>query len=403
VPFFYKEIEVSNAFSINLAEATIDQNELNALADWIRTDPRITKGPLTVDFEKKFADYIGCEYAVFVNSGSSANLIMYSALLESERLRNRKVIVPAVSWITTLSPAIQLGFEPLLCDADRNDLGLDIGHLRTLCETHRPSLMILVHVLGHINQMDEIYALCKEYDVLLLEDACEALGSRYKDGRMTGNLGLAGSFSFYYGHHISTIEGGMVCTNDRELYNLFLSIRSHGWGRDVEDQYQTAWREAYDVDEFRNYYTFYYPGYNLRSTDLNAFLGMSQVAKMPGIAQVRSEHFVQYNACIDPRFWRQSSECSVLSSFAFGTFVENRLETFHALKAAGIESRPLICGSMGRQPFWIKKYGELPLPMADKVHYNGIYLPNHANLSEEKIQYIADVFNRVAQPFDVAD
>jgi CDP-4-dehydro-6-deoxyglucose reductase, E1 len=394
---------MNHKFKINLAEATIDQSELNALAGWIQTNPHITKGPLTVEFERQFAEYIGCKYAVFVNSGSSANLIMYTALLESGRLRNQKVIVPAVSWITTLSPAIQLGFEPILCDADPNNLGLDSHHLRALCAEHRPALMILVHVLGHINDMEEIYAICREYDVLLLEDACEALGSRHQDGRMTGNLALAGSFSFYFGHHISTIEGGMVCTNDRDLYNLFLSIRSHGWGRDVERDYQSAWCAEYDVDEFRNYYMFYYPGYNLRSTDLNAFLGMSQLKKMPEIAKLRAKHFSVYDRCIDSRFWRQSSRCAELSSFAFGTFVENRLETFHALKDAGIESRPLICGSMGRQPFWIKKYGELPLKIADKVHYNGIYLPNHANLDEEKIHYMAEVFNRVAEPFKLCE
>ncbi|HMO50409.1 MAG TPA: DegT/DnrJ/EryC1/StrS aminotransferase family protein [Kiritimatiellia bacterium] len=390
---------MTREFKINLAEATIDQAELNALSDWIKTAPQITKGPLTVEFEKQFADYIGCQYAVFVNSGSSANLIMYYALQESGRLRNHKVVVPAVSWITTLSPAIQFGFEPLLCDADPDDLGLDVEHLRRLCREHRPALMILVHVLGHINKMEEIYKICEEYDVLLLEDACEALGSRYTDGRMTGNLGLAGSFSFYYGHHISTIEGGMVCTNDRDLYNLFLSIRSHGWCRDIEEDYKTRWRSAYDVDEFRNYYTFYYPGFNLRSADLNAFLGISQVKKMPEIVRVRYENYQLYARHIDPSFWRQTSAFNELSSFAYGTFVDNRMETFRALKAAGIESRPLICGSMGRQPFWIRKYGELPLPVADRVHYNGIYLPNHANLNEEKIKYIAGVFNAVAKPY----
>lgn len=383
---------------IKLAEDTIEKTELEELASWITETNQITKGPLCIQFEKEFSNYIGCKYSVFVNSGSSANLVMFYALLESGRLRNKKVIVPAVSWITTLSPAIQLGLEPILCDSDKDNLGLDITHLEKLITEHKPAALILVHVLGHVNKMDEIYDLCNKNDILLLEDACEALGTIYKDGRKTGNLGLMGSFSFYYGHHISTIEGGMVTTNDRDLYNIILSIRSHGWSRDIEEDYKTEWRKNFDVNEFRNLYTFYYPGYNLRSTDLNAFLGISQLKKLDNIAKIRNQNFELYKKYISKDFWVQKSEYKLLSSFAFGTFVANPQEVYQLLKSHHIESRPLICGSMGRQPFWIKKFGVTPLKVADKVHYNGIYLPNHANMNEEKVKLVTSIFNQLAKP-----
>ena len=312
-------------------------------------------------------------------------------------MKNTKVIVPAISWITTLSPAIQLGFTPLLCDADKDDLGLDLTHFEELCEKEKPALAIVVHVLAHLNKMEEIRSICAKYNVQLIEDACEALGSQNKNIK-AGNFGLAGSFSFYYGHHISTIEGGMVVTNDRELYNIMLSIRSHGWSRDIEPEYETIWKASFDVDEFRNLYSFYYPGFNLRSTDLNAFLGLSQIKKMDHIVAKRSANFEFYKKHLGEKYFYQKSNTSILSSFAYGTFAQNRLEVSHHLKSHKIECRPLVCGSMGRQPFWIKKYGEMHLPNADKIHDFGLYLPNHDKITEEEIHFVSEKFKEVAIP-----
>ncbi len=383
--------------TIKLAEDTISTGELDNLSEWIKGGHQLTKGPLTIEFEKKFAKYIGSEYCVMVNSGSSANLVMAYSLLEGGYLKNKKVIVPAISWITTLSPFIQLGFDCVLCDSDIQDLGLDVDKFEQLCKEHRPSLAILVHVLGHPNKMVRIKEICLKYDVVLIEDACEALGTEYQ-GLKTGNLAMCGSFSFYYGHHISTIEGGAVTTNDRKLYNLMLSIRSHGWARDIEQEYKAEWKSEYNIDEVREFYSFYYPGYNLRSTDLNAFLGISQIDKMEAITNARERNYKIYRSHLSEKFWCQESEYSRLSSFAYGTFVKNRVEVFRFLKEHGIESRPLICGSMGRQPFWIKKYGVQNLEIADLVHDHGIYLPNHLQMNDERIKYVSEKFLEIAQP-----
>jgi len=382
--------------AVKLADNTISAHEIDLLASWLKEGHQITKGPLTREFEAEFAAYSGTKYSIMVNSGSSANLLMAYSLLEAGYLRNKKVIVPAVSWITTLSPFVQMGFECFLCDSDSKDLGVDLNHLEALLKKEQPALLILVHILGHPNQMDAIRRLCAEYGCLVIEDACEALGSEYK-GIKTGALSLAGSFSFYYGHHISTIEGGAITTSDDKLYSVMLSIRSHGWSRDVPETDRQAWKKEFQIDDFREFYSFYYAGYNLRSTDLNAYLGRLQLRRLPEIATIRARNFELYRQAL-PEFWCQTSEGGFVSSFSYGTYAKNRLEVSKHLLAQGIECRPLVCGSMGRQPFWIKKYGVTHLPVADKVHDFGLYLPNHANITPEDISYVAKHFRKVAQP-----
>jgi CDP-6-deoxy-D-xylo-4-hexulose-3-dehydrase len=383
---------------IRLAENTITHEELLALSEWIPNSPQLTKGPLVIEFEKKFASFTGTKHCVMVNSGSSANLLMAYSLLEGNYLKNKKVVVPAISWITTLSPFLQFGFDVLLCDSNNVNLGLDTQKLEEIFIKEKPALLILVHVLAHLNDMEEINRLCEKYDVLLIEDACEALGTSDVNGKKAGNLSLAGSFSFYYGHHISTIEGGAVTTNDTKLYNLMLSIRSHGWSRDVDSNFKEEWKKEFNIDDVREFYTFYYPGFNLRSTDLNAFIGISQLDKMDEIIKVRENNYNFYNKFLEGKYWKQESKFTELSSFAYGTIVENRMEVFNHLKKNNIEVRPLICGSMGKQPFWIKKYGHTPLEVADVIHDYGLYLPNHLYLDEEKIKFVCDKFKEVAVP-----
>ena len=227
---------------INLVKDTIDFNDVKRLITWLETNPRLTKGDLTLEFEKKWSEWLGVKYSVFVNSGSSANLAAIYSLLLSGKLKNNKIVVPAVSWVTTVTPVIQLGMEPIMCDCDIDNLGLDINHLKEIIKNNNPSVIILVHVLGIPNHMDEILKLCKENDILLIEDTCESIGSKYND-KLLGTLGDLSTFSFYFGHHMSTIEGGMISTNDEDLYHILLSIRSHGWDRDLPKEKQNSLRE----------------------------------------------------------------------------------------------------------------------------------------------------------------
>jgi CDP-4-dehydro-6-deoxyglucose reductase, E1 len=381
---------------ILLADDTISQQELESTAKWMLEGNRLTKSKLTTKFENEFADWIGSKHAVFVNSGSSANLLMVSAAMHSGRLRNKVAIAPAVSWVTTVSPLLQLGFDVRLCDCDPFGLGLDPEHLEELCKENPPSLLILVHVLGHVNKMKEIVRICQKYDIVLIEDSCEALGSEFLS-RKLGTLSTAGSFSFYYGHHISTIEGGMVVTDDSELHQIMLSLRSHGWSRDLNPSKKDFLQKQFEIDDFTNLYTFYYPGFNLRSTDLQAHLGVQQLSKIDAVAKTRSINFERYKENLH-RYFCQQSDTSLLSSFAYGTLISNREDVYFKLKKNQIECRPLICGNIARHPFWQKRTEDEGLIRANKVHDYGIYLPNHHNLSPADIDRVCEIFSQSATP-----
>ena len=382
---------------VRLAEATISTDELRSLADWLVEDPQLTKGPLTLEFENRFAKAVGSNHAVFVNSGSSANLLAASAALQSGRLRNNRVLCPAVSWVTSVTPFFQLGFDVELVDADSHNLGLDIVDLEQKIVDFDPAALLLVHVLGHPNHMEQILTLCDKYNLMLIEDTCEALGTTTPNGTWLGTLGAAGTFSFYYGHHISTIEGGMVVTDDEDLYQLMLSIRSHGWSRDLSPEARGRLQDDWNIDNFSNLYTFYHDGFNLRPTDLQAKLGLSQLGKLDVIRFARQRNFEIYEKLLQT-FWAQESNTTVLSSFAYGTFVENRDELAARLQESGIECRPLLCGNLGRHPFWLKKKPPFVGEVADVVHNFGIYFPNHATLQEHQIERLCDIVSEVGVP-----
>lgn len=387
----------NGALSIHLASETITQTELEAAASWMISGNRLTKGDQTLEFEKEFAKYVGSTYSVFVNSGSSANLLVAAALKESGRLKNLKVVCPAVSWVTTVTPFTHLGFQVILCDSNSENLGVDVTKLREIFEKERPAALAIVHVLGHPNDMAEIEKLCKEFEVILFEDTCEALGTTTTASKMLGTLGLAGSFSFYYGHHMSTIEGGMVVTDDFDFHQLMLSLRSHGWSRDLAPSVKEKLQQEHKIDDFRNFYTFYWPGFNFRSTDLQAFIGRNQLGRMNEIASTRARNHKVYADGLG-EFWTQKSKTQLLSSFAFGTAVKNRSEVADALRIEGIESRPLICGNLARHPFWLKNNPPSFLPIADFVHDFGMYLPNHAELTQPEVEKVVTVFSSIAIP-----
>ena len=379
---------------INLVKDTIDFNDVKRLITWLETNPRLTKGDLTLEFEKKWSEWLGVKYSVFVNSGSSANLAAIYSLLLSGKLKNNKIVVPAVSWFNTVTPTIQLGMEPIMCDCNIDNLGLDINHLKEIIKNNNPSVIILVHVLGIPNHMDEILKLCKENDILLIEDTCESIGSKYND-KLLGTLGDLSTFSFYFGHHMSTIEGGMISTNDEDLYHILLSIRSHGWDRDLPKEKQNSLREKYGVDKFRSLYTFYYPGFNLRSTDLQAYIGLGQLEKLDMIVENRNKNFIRYKNEIKNTFWNVSPpEGSFISNFSFPIITKNIKELTEQLITNNIECRPLICGSINEHPFWYERYGKQNLPNSKLVHNYGLYLPNNHQMTDEEISKVIEVVNK---------
>ena len=372
-------------FKYKLAENTIDKSEITKLSKWILKSKKFTLGDKTKEFQNKFSKYLGVKNSVLVNSGSSANLLIAQSLLESGYLRNKLIIAPALSWSTTVSPFIQLGYQVKLCDCSLENLGMDIKHLEYLCKKFKPSAIILVHVLGHSNNMKEILNICKKYKIYLIEDTCEALGSKYKS-RNLGAFGIASSFSFYYGHHISTIEGGMACSNDKKFSDIMKSVRSHGWLRDLDHFEKKKILKKNNISEFQSKFSFLYSGFNIRYTELNSFLGISQIKR----------NFNIYKKELSDYF---SVECDteILSSFGYATLIKNRDKVYKHFLKKKIECRPVICGNIAKQLFWKKNNKKTNLPKADIIHKHGIYLPNHANQTEEDTKFICKEFKEVAQ------
>ena len=384
---------------IKLAHNTIENKDYEILINFLKKRSYLNQSKVTKQFEKNFSKKVGTKYSTFVNSGSSANLLIAQTLLEGNFLKNKIAILPSVSWATTVSPFLQLGYKVILCDCDNNNLGMNISHLERLCKKFNPGLLVIVNVLGHANNISKILKLKSRYNFQLIEDNCESLGSKFK-AKSLGSYGLASSHSFYFGHHISTIEGGMVSSSDNKFYNISSSIRAHGWSRDMETNYKKKLEKKYGIDEFKSFFTFYYSGLNIRSTDLNARLGIEQLKKIDKISKIRHLNFARYKNQL-PNFWSQKSGLDLISSFGYATFVKNRLEVYKFLKSKKIQTRPLICGNMGQQPFLKKRsFSNKDLVNSKYVDKYGIYLPNHANLKFNDIDYVSRVFKKIAEPFN---
>ena len=267
-----------------LAEDTIDHADLDELIRWLETYPWLTQGALVREFEEAWANWLGVRHAVFVNSGSSANLLMYYALVAQGALPNFKVVLPAVAWSTTYAPAIQFGFAPHVVDAEPRTFGMDPNRLEDVCKRKRPAAVVIVHILGVPCELDAILDLQRRYEFVLLEDACAATGSKFR-GKFAGTFGQLSSFSLFFGHHASTIEGGMVCTNDDALYHILLQLRSHGWAKDLPPEIESEQAIAAGVSGFSRPFTFYYPGFHFGSRHLNARHGHSQISKRDDVTR----------------------------------------------------------------------------------------------------------------------
>jgi len=380
---------------IKLVQDTISNQDIDSLIEWLKTYPRLTKGDLTVEFEKQFAKWIGTEYAVFVNSGSSANLLMLYALKVGKILEDGdKVLIPSLSWATDLAPVMQLGLKPVLVDCNLDNLSINLENIEEVIATYQPKALLLVSVLGLSPEMDKIVELCKKHNIILLEDNCESQGTKF-NGVKLGNFGLMSSFSTYFGHTMSTIEGGFVTTNNKVIYDTLKMLRSHGWDRDLNTETQQLLREGNNISDFNALYTFYIPGFNLRSTDLQAFLGINQLKKVDEMIDQRWSNFHQFKSLLKGKTWIPNQPLdSFTASFCIPVIFktkENREKAIKEFQENNIEVRPLIAGSMGKQPFYKNKFGELSLSNCDIIDERGIYVPNHPHLTTEDINRICNI------------
>jgi CDP-6-deoxy-D-xylo-4-hexulose-3-dehydrase len=380
---------------IKLVSDTINRDDINDLIKWLSQDklPTLTKNVLTIELENKWANKINTKYSIYINSGSSAILLTLAALIHLNRLKNKKIVVPALSWATDLSSPMLLGLEPLMCDCNLYDLSCDLTHLETIFKTENPSSLILVSPLGLVPKMDEVLALCEKYNVILLEDVCESMGSKYNN-KYLGTFGLASFFSLYFGHHLSTIEGGFINTDDEELYHMLLMMRSHGWDRDLPDWKQKELRLKYNTSNFESLYNFYVPGFNLRATDLQAFIGLRAIDKLDDYSYKRNKNFFTYKNSISNELDISVNDNDFISSFAMPVLSKNRQKIVEELTSNNIEVRPLIAGNIANKPVWYEKYGFIDLPNANLIDKFGFYLPNHQDLMVDDINKIIEIVNK---------
>lgn len=388
-------------YKYKLAENIIDKADITALIEWLDAKdnslPQLTKGVLTIELEARWAKWVGTKYAVFVNSGSSANFLMAYAALLSKKLRNKKVIVPSVGWVTTVSPFMQLGFEPIMCGANPDTFGFDYNQLEALLKKHRPALVIMVQVLGVPDDMDVLKRLQKKYKFMLLEDACAALGAEY-DGKKVGTFSDMSSFSFYFGHQLSTIEGGMINTNDKKLYDLLVLLRSHGWGKDLDEKTNVQLMKKYKVDDSRKAFTFFVPGLNLRNTEIGAFLGLRMMRKADTVTRIRRRNHLIYAANLKNVTFQRWNSKTVPCSISFGALSRDeahRKAIVKELNRNGIETRLFTAGNLGLHPFWFENYGKFHHPVSDAVYSRGFFLPNHESLTPQDVKSICKVVNKV--------
>jgi len=363
------------------------------LAEFICTAPRLSMGEQCSAFEEVFAKFQERKYAVLVGNGSLANLALIQAMLNMGTLKaGDKVGVSAVTWATNVMPLMQLGLVPVAVDCSLEHLNVTAQDL----EKHIKDLkaFFITNVLGFCGDIDAVRALCDKHGVILIEDNCESLGTRYK-GKLLGNWGLASTSSFFVGHHLSTIEGGMVCTDDEELYHMLVMVRAHGWDRTLPETLQKKLRSENNIDDFHARYTFYEPAYNLRCTEIAGFLGVTQMPLLPATIEKRIENFKRYHAAASSRpdlyYPVNTDHIEYISNFAMPLIArspEVLADVVKRFDAAGVEIRPVIAGNIAAHPFWTKALPKADCPNADLVHTHGFYFPNNPDITPEEIDLI---------------
>lgn len=364
------------------------------LADFILSADKFSMGKETRRFETAFARKQQRKFAVFVNSGSSANLALLQALQNIGRLkRGDRIGVSSVTWSTNIMPIIQLGMAPVAIDCALDTLNISPATLAKNLSSL--NALFITNVLGFSDDIQTIAAMCRSARVLLLEDNCESLGSKTA-GTLLGNFGLASTFSFFVGHHLSTIEGGMIVTDDKKLYLALCMVRAHGWDRHLPRQEQSALRRHFNVDDFLASYTFYDLAFNVRPTDVQGFLGNEQLQYLSLMVRRREKNFFRLQTLIEanPELHSiRTNHMDTVSNFAVPIIARTKkayLKYKARFKKNGVEIRPIIAGDITKQPFFRKYVGrQASCPNAHHIHHHGFYFANNAELSEKEMNLIA--------------
>jgi CDP-6-deoxy-D-xylo-4-hexulose-3-dehydrase len=382
-----------------LASTTWGSEEYDALQRVIKTG-NFTMGAEVRAYEEAFASHIGSKYAVMTNSGSSANLALMAAakyVQGSDLQDGDSVIAPAVSWSTTYYPVHQLGLTLSLVDIDRETLNIDIQKVREAI-TPRTKAILTVNLLGNPSDLIALQQIAKENNILLFEDNCESLGAKV-NGKQAGTFGMAGTYSSFFSHHISTMEGGITVTDDLAFYQTMKSIRAHGWTRDLPTENFVHNKSG---DEWDDLFRFVLPGYNLRPLELEGALGQTQIKKLNGFISHRRANAAvliqEANRFPNIKLQKENGESSW---FGFSLLLDGPLSgkrslLVQALNKADIQSRPIVAGNFALNPV-MKHLRHDPIPVlshADDIHHNGLFVGNHHFPMDKQIERLAEVLEK---------
>ena len=381
-----------------LASSTWDEREIDAMKE-VMASGHFTMGEKVASFEQKTARFPGVRFCVMVNSGSSANLLAVASLFYTKKnpLKEKdEVIVPAVSWPTTYTPLLQYGLKLKFVDIDMETLNIDMRCLKDAI-TSKTKAVFSVNLLGNPNNFDELDRICQKHDLILLEDNCESLGATFKE-RQAGTFGRIGTFSSFFSHHISTMEGGFLATNDEEIYHILLSLRSHGWTRHLPEENLVSGKKQ--SDPFEESFKFVLPGYNVRPLELSGAVGIEQLKKLPHFIKKRRENAHLFYERTRPfhKDFHFQKEVGQSSFFGFPLVLKkgtrkDRTRIISILKKNDIETRPIVAGDFTKHP--VIKYFDYSihdnLNNARKVHELGFFIGNHHYDMEREIGWIVKV------------
>ena len=376
-----------------LASSTWDDQELKAIQAVIDKDT-YTMGDSVKQFEEEFAVFLDNKYCVMTSSGSTANLLATAALFYTKNpllKRGDEVIVPAVSWSTTYFPLQQYGLKLKFVDIDLETLNYDLKALKTAI-SESTKMIMLVNLLGNPNDFDLINEVIKDKEVILIEDNCESMGAVYK-GKQAGTFGLMGTFSTFFSHHMATMEGGIVTTNDEELYHILLSLRAHGWTRNLPKENLVSNKSD---DWFTESFRFVLPGYNVRPLEMSGAIGIEQLKKLPEFIENRRKNAKLFVKLFQnhPDFIIQR-DIDKSSWFGFSLIIKpesnlKRKDVIKKLIDNNIECRPIVTGDFTQNEvmkyFDYEIYGELK--NAKYLHENGFFVGNQQIIIENEIKYL---------------
>lgn len=377
-----------------LASDTWGSEELDAIKR-VMASGRYTMGQEVKKFELEFAEFFGSRYAVMTNSGSSANLIAIAALALNPKYKNKgNIIVPAVSWSTTYFPVHQWGYKLRFVDVDPHTFNIDPQKVREAIDDDTAAVFA-VNLLGNSSNLKELKSICDEAGITLLEDNCESLGASEFDS-YCGAAGEMGTFSFFFSHHMQTMEGGMVLTNDSLTYEYLKSLRAHGWVRDMSPDSELYTKSG---DPFEDSFKFILPGYSVRPLEMSGAIGQAQLAKWPKMLDMRRE-----NAAFAADMFgkiagiRLQKEHHISSWFGFGLVLEEHLkgrrkEVIQLLAENGVETRPIVAGNFMRNPVIDRLNWDSvgSFEAADDLHYNGFFIGNDSIDLKSNIDMVGSI------------